>query len=286
MSGPDASGPVVRGGGVELRIAPGRGARIVSLRTGSREWLVEDRTAPDRLGDAFVRPGLGGWDEVAPTVSAEVGDDGSAFADHGEAWSSPWSLAAEGDDRVVTTLALSSSPVDLERRATGSAAGVRLGYCALNRSSEYLPFLWSAHPLFAPRPGTILTLHDEEGQAGGFAADEEFPIRGAKRRLPAAIRFEDLARRGPVKLFAPAATAISAAWLRDPDGTALRMSWGGDPRLHLGLFADDGTLGGSPALAVEPCTGRSDSRRRAIAAAECLVLPPRAPTEWWIDLAA
>lgn len=271
----------VTGGPIALTVVPERGNRITSVSAGGREWLVPDGSGPAAFGDPFVRDGLGGWDELLPTVAPERTESGVLLPDHGEAWSAAWSVAESSAALVRAVLELETVPLTIERTVTAEDDGVRLAYRVTNRSDRRQPLLWSAHPLFAADAATLLELPaiDE-----GLDFDEDYPARGATRALGARTPFRELARRGPVKLFAPGGSDLRSARLRHSDGTTLSLSWGGEQALSLGLFADDGTLGGSAVIAIEPTTGRSDSLRRAVAAGDCWSVPAGGETSWWVRL--
>ncbi|WP_146192463.1 hypothetical protein [Cellulomonas sp. WB94] len=148
---------VVGGTGLTALVVPGRGGKIASLRDGTgREWLAQPGPtlpAPARGPVSFVDAEMCGWDECAPTVDADT-LDGTPLADHGEAWTTPWTSRAAGawgyDGR--------SLPYRFSRRIEPTGTGLDLVYTAEATAGGPVPFQWAAHPQFVAPPGSRVVL--------------------------------------------------------------------------------------------------------------------------------
>jgi hypothetical protein len=273
------------GGGITVQVDVADGARITSLTSGGREWLAP---SGPRSPGVFVQPGSGGWDEVAPTVAACVLGDGTAFAgtalagtalagtalaDHGDAWQSEWGLDSCDDTHVQTSVRLSSLPITLTRRVTGTATGIRMSWEASTDGPGPVPLAWCAHPLFAAEPGTRIVL---AGPASALI--EEYPRGRVPRDWPGAV--------GEAAIKAFVGEPQSSASVVHGNGDALTLSW--DPVLlpYLGLYWDGGEFTDTPVVAIEPSTAFGDSAARAVAEGRIRFLEPGRPFSWWLQLAA
>jgi hypothetical protein len=256
------------GGGLELLVDAADGARIVSLTGGGREWLAPSSS---RLPGAFVQAGSGGWDEAVPTVAACVLPDRTVLPDHGDAWSSAWTVVSRGSV-LETSVVLASLPVSLTRRVSATAAGIRLDYLATTASSEPLPLLWAAHPLFAADEDTRVVLD------GSPALVEEYPSRGRPLLWDAGRA----ASGGALKAFATGTHA--SARVVHGDGAVLRLSWDPVELPHLGLYWDAQEFTGTPVVAIEPSTGLGDSAADALAAGAVRMLGRHDPLRWWLEV--
>ena len=131
------------------------GGRIVSLRSDDgHEWLAPSSSPQGTRNEAFVRPGMGGWDEVAPSVQSDVLPGGVSVPDHGDLWNAHWSVVEATESTLVMDVELSSIQVSLRRSITATATGLRLDYRATTESVVAVPLLWCAHPQFAAGAGT------------------------------------------------------------------------------------------------------------------------------------
>ncbi|PPF77329.1 hypothetical protein C5B96_15760 [Subtercola sp. Z020] len=296
------------GGGLGCLVDAERGARILSLHSGGAEgrqteWLAPstDRWPPptDEQGrPVFVRPGMGGWDEAFPTVSASTLADGTSLADHGEAWSRSWlpgePVAGDSRNTVTTSVQLTSMPVSVTRTIAATADGLRLSYRATTGSPEPLPFLWSAHPQFAAEPGTTLQLlasstassevAPQPGGAPGLV--EEYPNRGARHDFSVAGS-DVLGRLRPessLKVFVDPQLKVAVALLRKRDGSTLRLSWYSEARLYLGLFWDRAEFAGGHVIALEPSTGFGDSAGAAERSGRVATVSASRPLDWHLDV--
>ena len=276
----------IAGPGLRCAVDAHHGGRIVSLRSDDgAEWLApsypSDRTG---LGASFVHAGMGGWDEVAPSVQAEVQSDGTVIPDHGDLWNVPWAILSSSTDMLVLEVELASLPVTLRRTIAATDAGLHIEYVATTEALEDQALLWCAHPQFAADPHTTLTL----GLAGRTVAPElieEYPNRGARREFPLGPLHAMLPAGTSVKAFLPPGTMADSATLNRGGGQSLRLSWDPAALGFLGLFWDNGEFAAEPVLAIEPATGWGDSLSHAVASGRAMSVSAAAPRIWHLDLA-
>ena len=255
------------GGGITVETDLVDGARLTRLTALGRQWLAE--CGPRSPGD-YVQPGSGGWDEIAPTVSAGVLSDGTELADHGDAWQSTWTLVSESATHVEASVRLTSLPITLARRIDASDAGIRLSYTATTDSERPVPLFWCAHPLFSAHPGTRIRVADDPPLV------EEYPGPRAARGWPGDV--------GDTAIKAFTAAPASGASVEHANGDTLALAW--DPALlpYLGLYWDGAEFTSTPVVAVEPATGYGDSAPRAVAEGRVRLLHAGVPFRWWMTL--
>lgn len=268
-----------------MEVRPELGGRITSLTTGDGfEWLLPSTDA-DRpgYGAPFLRPGMGGWDEVCPSVSADVLEGGRLVPDHGDVWNIPWDVEAGSSDHLTLQTDLVSVPVKLQRTISRSQTGFTFSYTAATRAAGLHPVLWCAHPQFFADERTIVRAHPEEPLAVPDLV-EEYPEKGRHHHFPLRPLLNELKKGTSFKAFVPPDVHISAATITQGGGSRLRIGWSADELPYLGLFWDNGEFASQPALAVEPSTGFGDSL--SAAAAEGLVLSVSADQDlsWKIHL--
>jgi len=258
------------GGGITVQVDVADGARLTSLTSGGREWLAP---GGPRLPGVFVQAGSGGWDEVVPTVAACTLADGTALADHGDAWQTEWMLDSSDDTHVQTSVRLASLPVSLTRRIEATSTGIRLSYTATTGAPVPVPLAWCAHPLFAAEAGTRLVLAGPEARL-----IEEYPHRGRARDWPDGV--------GATAIKAFTAGARSSAAVVHANGDILTLSWDSSLLPYLGLYWDGGEFTDRPVVAIEPSTALGDSAARALAEGRIRMIGPGRPFQWWLDLTA
>lgn len=157
---------------LELVVAPTLGMKITNLRRRrGREWLWRNPAIPYQPGvpgSSYVETAdSGGWDECFPTVLPSLipgAPDGTPpLPDHGELWAARWEARiyehAEGVT-VVGTVRGTALPYEFTREITLAASEpvAVLRYRVRHLGGEPFPWIWSAHPLFAVRPGMQIVL--------------------------------------------------------------------------------------------------------------------------------
>ena len=259
----------VAGGGITAEIDLADGGRLTALTALGRQWLA---VGGARTPGGYLQAGSGGWDEIAPTVSACVLDDGTVLADHGDAWQNAWTLVSASDTHVEATVTLTSLPITLTRRVESSGTGLRLSYSATTSSVRPVPLFWCAHPLFAAHPGTRLRVSADPRLI------EEYPGPRRQREWPGDV--------GATAVKAFTDGPVSSASVVHTGGDSLTLSWDPDVLPYLGLYWDGGEFTSVPVVAIEPATGYGDSAARASAEGRVRLLRAGSPFVWWLDVAA
>jgi hypothetical protein len=284
---------LVRGPGLLCEVHVDRGARIVSLRgDDGYEWLAPSkRTASPGRGQSFVREGMGGWDEVAPTVQTDVGmtdTAGTALADlpdHGDIWNVPWKLDSATPTVLATSVQLLSMRILLERTIAASATGLSISYRASTTAAGQLPLLWCAHPQFAAGGGATVAL-ESAGAPITPQLIEMHPLAGRRLPFPDGSLHHDLAPASSVKAFVAPAVRADAAVLHVGLCRALRLAWDAEQLPYLGLFWDNGEFATEPVLAIEPSTAWGERLSAAVALLRVPTVSRGRPLEWALHLSA
>ncbi len=251
-----------------------------------------------------------GWDECLPTVGGcVVTHDGKQVEapDHGDFWRLVWKV----DEHTDETLRLSASapegalPLAFERSIEVDGERMLLEYTVRNTGASAVPYLWSAHPLFAVDPGDRIILpHSVEEVVTEYTANGRLGERGSTHGWP----FTGDARPGrefePVDLTTVGqpndgvgdkivTLAPKEGWCTlDRRTLGVRVTLRFDPEAcpWLGLWL---CYGGWPesiparkgfAVALEPCTAPVDSLAEAIARGEAKTLAPGEEHRWQLLL--
>ena len=282
---------VVSGPGLRCEVQPDRGARIVGLRgDDGHEWLAaSERTAAPGRGQGFVRPGMGGWDEVAPTVQADPDATDAAgrklgdLPDHGDIWNIPWWVDAASPTMLATSVALESLPILLERTIAATPTGLGIRYRASTTSTEAVPLLWCAHPQFAAGEGTTVALESAGAQIWPPLV-EMHPTPGRALPFPDGPLHSVLAPGTSLKAFVDPGVRADAAILRAGGARALRIDWDPARLPYLGLFWDNGEFAAEPVLAIEPSTAWGERLSAAAGEGRVLTLKLDQPLDWALHL--
>ena len=283
---------IIKGPGLRAEVQADRGARIVSLRGDDGfEWLAaSERTASGGLGQPFVRSGMGGWDEVAPTVQADpgmallAGAMPALFPDHGDLWNVPWTVEHSAPDNFLASVNLVSMPIHLERRITATDSGLRFSYRASTASEVPLPIMWCAHPQFRAGTGAVVSL-ELEGRPIVPRLTEMYPRERRARNFPTAALHDHLRWGASLKAFVDPAVRTDAAVLLLPSGRSLRLGWDPEQLPYLGLFWDNGEFAAEAVLAVEPSTAWGERLSTAVQQGRALTVARDLPLAWTLDLA-
>lgn len=288
----------VDNGIVRAQVLPELGGKMTSLvRIQSRhEFLLQPQRLLRRAayGDSFQAYDTSGFDECMPTVSICTDPDhGVPLPDHGELWSVPWHTEVNDG-----TLHLSASgrvlPYRFTKRTKLEGSAVVLDYEINNESEAEMKFLWSAHPLLSVEPGSRITLPDEVAELlvqyslgdrlGSFGSTCQWPIanvQSVKQQLdvllPPTARFAD-------KLFTPRLREGYCSLFKPAANETIAFRFDAELVPYIGLWCCQGgwpnPAHGHYTAALEPCSGRPDSLREAIARGENDMLPPRSSKRW------
>jgi galactose mutarotase-like enzyme len=263
---------------VQLAVVPELGAKIISLidlRSG-REWLWhphrELKLFRNRLGDDFSQSPLAGIDECLPTI-APCQWQGRALPDHGEVWSTSWSVDSTAWENGVlqTTNRLILSPFLMKRSVALEGSAVRLNYQLDNVGDSHEAYLWSLHPLIRLQAGDRLVLPDST----------RILLNGEKW-------LGDLDRGAAdgtcSKLFARSVSEGLAAVQNELTGDRLEFRWSPCENDTLGLWHSRGGWHGHHQFAIEPSNGEPDSLALAGPKKRCGILQAGASAQWQITL--
>jgi hypothetical protein len=288
----------VDNGIVRAQFLPELGGKMTSLVRiqSGHEFLLQPQRPLRRAayGDSFEAYDTSGFDECMPTVSACTDPDrGVSLPDHGELWSVPWHAEVHDD-----TLQLSASgrvlPYRFTKRTKLDGSGVVLDYEITNESKAEMKFLWSAHPLLSVEPGSRITLPAEVAELlvqyslgdrlGYFGSTSQWPMTNAhsvKQRLdvllPPTAKFAD-------KLFTPRLSEGYCSLFKPAANETITFRFNAEQVPYIGLWCCQGGWPDPPhgryTVALEPCSGRPDSLREAIARGENDVLPAGSSRRW------
>jgi hypothetical protein len=284
---------------------PGLGAKLASIEWQGREVLARNPRRPlrpARYAASYAALVASGFDDCLPTIGPCPYPDepwtGIEVPDHGEVWSIPWSLQADGDRLQASTHGV-RFPYTFEKTIElPPAGGVRLSYALTNHAPFPFRFLWSAHPLLALKPGMRIHLPagtrvrvdwSKGDRLGGLLAEHPWPLTHDRSGQAVDLGLILGAEAGLVdKLFT---TRLTDGWcgLHDPaDGFYVAMLFSPERVPYVGLSIN---LGGWPVdgpgsynLGLEPCNGYPDRLDVAIAQGDCAVAAPGGRLEWLVDL--
>lgn len=273
---------------VSVSLAPGFGARVVSLRdlASGREWLdgwspasTRRLHAPRDSADFLTSP-QAGLDECIPTIgSCRVA--GRDLPDHGETWNTPAPVDAEAAARgeLVSAWKLRALPLDFTRRVSLSGGTVRFAYSLTNRTSRPVPFLWAWHALVSFRRGDRLEMPPQVRKVA-------MP-RGEIRPWPQAFPGANLSRAdlsgAPRPWFKGflGPLALGTATFHDSRGPSLTLRWPAGVHPYIGLYINRGRSAGVHHWAAEATNGRADRLSDLVAdKSPRHWLAPRETREW------
>lgn len=264
------------GGPVSITVAPGRGAKITSLTGLGAQWLSQ--TADGELGSsggsAFTEAEMAGWDECAPSIVADVTDDGVLLSDHGDLWDAAWTLD-EATDAIATTAVGRDWPYRIRRSIRPVPGGFAVDYVVDSEATLPRPLLWAAHPQFLAEPGSRVELP---------GVREVVDFRAPERPLPNLPDLQAVPEGGSAKLWTLREQQATAAILRHPDGRCLRLTWSGEPVRWCGIWIDARRYSRERVIAIEPATGWYDNAAWAQRHGRVLTLQPGERAAWSLTL--
>jgi galactose mutarotase-like enzyme len=292
--------PQLGGKIASLTLLPSPGRRGGHLLQGPlKPYLVRTPTLPFDQSDGS------GWDECLPSISpCEVayGEDTAEVTDHGDFWRLPFKVEEHTDEMLRMSATGSSLPLYFERTIELEGNTVLVHYLVRNLSGVALPYLWSAHPLFAIDPGDRIILpHSVEEVTAESSSNGRLGPAGTRHAWPFTANAKtgdalDLTTIGQPtdgvgdKIVTAAPTEGWCALDRLTLGTRLTLRF--DPKANpsLGLWL---CYGGWPAavtarkgfaVALEPCTAPFDSLAAAIKQGAEKTLAPGAEDRWQLQL--
>lgn len=161
---------VIWASGCSVTFLPALGGKICSIDVEGQELMQAPLNPYSARGPetGFEESDAGGWDECVPSVAACTVryPGGEVHApDHGDLWGIPWQVLESGADSTTMRARCTSLPLELTRSSilTATDAGwtLHLLYTLANTGGVRVPWLWSAHPLFAVEAGDRVVLPNE-----------------------------------------------------------------------------------------------------------------------------
>jgi galactose mutarotase-like enzyme len=282
-----------------LQVTPSEGGRITSLvnRSTNTEWLFKGVTCPPlREGSCFDEGPRGGFDECLPSVapSPALGWPGDAVGDHGDLWWRPWTVVEATDEHLVLQAGFANYPLTLVRsiEVLTDAPVVRLEYEIRNKSDRPLPYLYSAHPLFAL--DETMSVEIATGQlvlnAFGQGLDPQARSHWPWVRTGAGIeRIDHIEPEGAVANYKVFVTSTGTVTLRrTASGESLQFLYDASALPWIGLCVNrwgwphEGAL--DRWVAIEPTTAPTDELSRAVEAGWARTLAPGDAHQWTFDM--
>lgn len=282
-------------------VLPELGGKVASLRRNGVE-LLQPPLKPYAQHSATMRfeeSDASGFDECVPSVSAcEIAGD-IRIPDHGEFWRLPCTVEQTTENEVLLTASSSVLPLQFERRLTLQGDTLRVNYRLQNTGAAEIPYLWSAHPLFAVDEGDIVAMPGTaqvrvEASAHGRLGSKGSPLGWPIAELPCGVSV-DLSTAGNIrdavgdKLYAEAPPQGWAAIERKGHGLRVKVEF--DPALtpFMGLWLcyggwPEGRASRQQCVALEPCTAPLDSLAEAMEKGLARKLAPGQSDTWWIAI--
>lgn len=274
---------------IRADVLPELGGKVWSLRRpGGREWIWRNPGVPPRpvgAGAAYDDNWAGGWEELFPNDAAGS-FDGRELPDHGEWWSSSWTVREpSGSTEAELALECRSVPASCVKRLSlePGSARLRVSYVIANRGDAPLRFLFKQHLALAVTPDCLIELPGGDvtavdlgfstrlGRAGPF----RWPVGGGRgggevdlSRLPGPQekQREFVYVDRPPEGWCGAFDAARGERLRLSFDTAVfPCTW---------LFMDLGGWRGLYTAVLEPCTNMPKDLAAAAAAGRCATLAP------------
>lgn len=296
---------------LETVALPALGGKVASLRYKGTELLQAPlrEYAPRTAEMRFEESDASGFDECLPTVAAcritataGVVD----IPDHGEFWRLPCAVERRGEREAKLTATGRVLPLRLERTLTVNGGVLRIEYRLENAGEAEMPYIWSAHPLFAVDEGDAIVLPDEvreltvEGSArerlGAKGRVIPWPVARSEAGEPV-----DISRAGKpgddvgdkVYIAAPLSSPAGGWAAIERKRAGVRVQVGFDAALtpYLGLWLcyggwPEGEANRQQCVAIEPCTGPGDSLAEALEREWARFLAPGHAVGWWMTIGA
>ena len=278
---------VVGGNGLRLAVDIDSGARIVSLTTADGlEWLAPSHPSTHSGSmPSFSHPGMGGWDEVAPTVHSDLLADGVQLGDHGDVWNVPWTEFESGPGRLDLTVEIPTIQASLSRRLRATPTGFRIDWSATTTAEVAVPMLWAAHPQFRSTAASRLSFSYLGNRLSPLLV-ETYPVAGRLEQFDGRPFTQWAPAGGSLKTFVARGQPVDTVTIEGPGESAISLGWDAVRLPFLGLFWDNREFGREPVFSVEPTTGFGDLVSAAMADDAVAMLSREKPLVWWIDISA
>jgi hypothetical protein len=291
---------------VRVQFLPGIGAKMASLVYKPRDFeLMVQAPGTEYLMQPFdgdyVAAECTGFDDMFPTIDQCFCDQepwkGAKMADHGEVWSLPWQLEADGD-RLHFSVHGVRFPYRLEKRIGFPDASVlRLDYCLTNLSPFDFDFVWAAHMMINIDEDTELVLPDGvqriigtfdlSGQMGGYGDEFAWPIGTLPNGDQKDFRLlEPESAKSAYKYYVKGRLPEGWCGLRyGASDFSLDLSFPADQVPYLGVLPNARGWRDYYNIFLEPCTTSFDRPDVARYRGETATLKGHSIYEWHLDIA-
>ena len=243
---------------IKILVEPEFGGRITNLsRILGQEWLAPAHAplVARAVGEVYIRPEMGGWDEMCPTTDQCIGFDGKELPDHGEVWSRSWEVIQKSNSSVTLSLDLTSRPLRLVRKINISANEVLLSYSIENIGNSSTPIFWSAHPLFDATEIVEVVL---------------LPKDVINKELLAV----NLLKGTSAEHWISPGLLINRVELYKSNKEKLSISWDNQEIPYFGIFIDNGEYCFDPVISPQPAIGHKVSEKNAYESGNIEILLP------------
>jgi galactose mutarotase-like enzyme len=284
-----------------VEILPALGGKIASLRRDGVELLQQPLRpyAPRNLKMGFEESDASGFDECLPSVSGcEIAGPWGAIRipDHGEFWRLPCQAEQRGSSELRLTASGSVLPLRFERTLKLEGDALNVDYRLENVSEAEIPYVWSAHPLFAVDEGDGIVLPESvvqvsvegsaHGRLGAKGTVHRWPV--AELRDGAKVNLSiggEMGEETGDKLYTSAPAEGWTAIERRRVGLRVEVRFDAAVTPWLGLWL---CYGGWPqeqasrqqCIAIEPCTAPADSLAEALEKRWARMLAPGQTAFW------
>lgn len=291
-----------------LLILPQVGGKMASLvyrPTGVEFiWRNPDRPfRPPQYGAPFGAYDISGFDECFPNIAeGPYPDDpwkGTPLADHGEMWCTPWEWEWSAGRLHLWNYGV-RLPYRLDKWLSRAGRSVQLDYQLTNLSPFRFRYIWSAHPLFAARPGMRILLPEGikvrvdssiAGRLGPLCTEHPWPhTRDTAGRAVDLSRVQSGAEGWGDKLYTTRLSQGYCALWHPPSGDFVGFTFAPEQVPYVGVWINQG---GWPAedkpcfnVALEPCLGYPDRLDIAALREEIASVAAKGTQQWRVKLQA
>lgn len=283
-------------------VIPELGGKVASLRHNGVDLLQSPLNpyAERSSTVGFDESDASGFDECVPSISACKIEGDIRIPDHGEFWRLACQAEQPADNEILLTAIGSILPLRFERRLKLQGGTLRVEYRLENTGTVEVPYLWSAHPLFAVDGGDIVSLPKSTARVCVEAsAHKRLGAKGTQLYWPLADLKSgakvDLSTTGDIsegvgdKLYTEAPPEGWAAVERKNLGLRIFVEFDAALTPYMGLWL---CYGGWPegrglrqqCVALEPCTAPGDSLAEAVEKGWARKLAPGQADAWWMAI--
>lgn len=290
-----------------LQLLPGMGGKIVQItdkQTGANFLKSSEndlrKVVQPKKNQPFYPPYTFGFDECFPTVSpCQIQVEGKLLnvPDHGELWRQSWNF--DHDKNHISMWAFGDRlNYCFRKHIQLKGSSVSIEYELENLEPFAFDYLWSSHPLLNVQEGDELLLPEEisnvvlnwssDSELGSFGDRLEWPYLADDNQLNFSfVQSEN--EKVAVKLFSDQLRVGKAGLYRKKFDRSLALSFDVKQIPYLGIWL---CYGGWPdsehprqyTVGLEPCSARSDSLAKAIAAGEQKTIKVAETQKWQLEI--